>query len=721
MKKSTDLSKVRKTVGTCPDMCPEKERFMREVQHQIALYEQTSEGREKYHKLAIKEYSRSSADQESPLPYELRPVPVLKLTMSYLLHNIMDLCETPDVNIAEWYHFLWDRTRSIRKDITQQDLCCQGSVDLIEQCARFHIHCSARLVSEDPSVFDQKINTENLTKCLQTLKYMYHDLSLKGENCPNEPEFRAYIILLNLNDGNFMWEVQKLKKEVQKSQEVKFALDVHSSLDKNNYVKFFNLVKSTTYLNACILLRYFTQVRINALKAILKSYSPRVSFTQFSLSELSELLAFEGIHSTIDFLEYCNLYLNQERTHVILDRKSFELPSIPYILDRAVNVIESKRTCSVGEVICGKSLPPKYFETYEPHTSFDKNGYLNIIEFIPDIDFKLLENNGDTEHHKQKIVTHGKPSGNENIFKTSGFKSVQEQDNRSKSPLVSEDSSDKSKFGAINKTNQNIFQTPSIFKLPENDGKSKNIASFDSTDSSSIFSKSKDVSKGLFSQKISESYFGQSTKQNESVFEQHKQNESIFGKSVQQNQSLFGKPTTQSEYVFGKLQQNETIFGVPLKQRESVFGKSIKQNESLFGKNDNQNDFETGQSAKQNKSLFGQVSKQNENLFSGSIRDDYILNKATDSIFSQNIKPSTGGFSFNLPKSVDVSKENMQTGFSFKSKTEDKGASAFKVHSDGSKGGFRFSLPKGEDNVDVEGGQDKKVSQFWSKEELEIG
>lgn len=111
------------------------------------------------------------------------------------------------MNFAEWYHFLWDRTRSIRKDITQQELCCQGSVALLEQCARFHIHCSARLAGEDPSVFDQKINTENLTKCLQTLKYMYDDLNLKGESCPNESEFRAYIILLNLNDGNFMWEV----------------------------------------------------------------------------------------------------------------------------------------------------------------------------------------------------------------------------------------------------------------------------------------------------------------------------------------------------------------------------------------------------------------------------------------------------------------------------------------------------------------------------------
>lgn len=111
------------------------------------------------------------------------------------------------MNLAEWYHFLWDRTRGIRKDITQQELCCQGSVGLIEQCARFHVHCSARLVAEDVSVFDQKINTENLTKCLQTLKYMYHDLALQGVRCLHEAEFRGYIVLLNLNDGNFMWEV----------------------------------------------------------------------------------------------------------------------------------------------------------------------------------------------------------------------------------------------------------------------------------------------------------------------------------------------------------------------------------------------------------------------------------------------------------------------------------------------------------------------------------
>lgn len=46
------------------------------------------------HKKAIKQYSRSSADQEAPLPHELRPVNVLQFTMDYLVITFMDLCDT---------------------------------------------------------------------------------------------------------------------------------------------------------------------------------------------------------------------------------------------------------------------------------------------------------------------------------------------------------------------------------------------------------------------------------------------------------------------------------------------------------------------------------------------------------------------------------------------------------------------------------------------------
>ncbi|CAG9856572.1 unnamed protein product [Phyllotreta striolata] len=393
--KKFPTAKSGPTIGTCPDMCPEKERFFREIKHQVAWYEQDDNNKTMNYNKAIKQYSRSSADQEAPLSHELRPVNVLQMTMGYLLHNIIDLCDTDEVHIGEWYHFLWDRTRGIRKDITQQESCSQGAVELVEQCARFHIHCSARLVAEDPAVFDHKINTENLTKCLQTLKYMYHDLQLKGQSCENEAEFRAYIILLNLNDGNFMWEVQQLRPEIKKSKEVMFALQVHSAIDKNNYVQFFKLVNSTTYLNACILMRYFIQVRIMAVKTLLKCYIPRASKTAYPLAELQSILAFDDFELTVDFLQYYGLSVNDSGTHIILEKNGFFSPEFPYVLDRS-NVVEDKRECSVGRIVCGKDLPPKTYLSHTVQTSFDEKGYLINKDILDEMDLervklKLLE------------------------------------------------------------------------------------------------------------------------------------------------------------------------------------------------------------------------------------------------------------------------------------------------------------------------------------------
>ncbi|XP_060522583.1 protein xmas isoform X2 [Cylas formicarius] len=394
MKKNTQR-KVGPTIGTCPDMCPEKERLMREIQHQIALYEQDDNDKRVMNaSKAVKQYSRSSADQEAPLPHELRPVTVLQMTMAYLMHNIMDLCENEaDVNIAEWFHFLWDRTRSIRKDITQQALCCLGSVELVEQCARFHIHCSARLMGEDPSVFDQKINTENLTKCLQTLKYMYNDLHLKGVYCVNEAEFRAYIILLNLNDGNFMWEVQGLRQDIQKSPAVKFALNVYSAFEKKNYVKFFKLVRSTDYFNSCLLMRYFVQVRIMALRTLIKCFAPPKSTSLYPITELTELLHFDDPDDTIDFMRTYGLEINLEKSHFLIERHSFRMPEYSYMLERS-SLVEDKRQKSVGSVVCGQDLSPEMYlalSTHKTRNSFDDNGYLIHDELFSKIESTLEE------------------------------------------------------------------------------------------------------------------------------------------------------------------------------------------------------------------------------------------------------------------------------------------------------------------------------------------
>ncbi|XP_008563259.1 PREDICTED: germinal-center associated nuclear protein-like, partial [Galeopterus variegatus] len=121
--------------------------------------------------------------------------------MDYLVTQIMDQKEG---SLRDWYDFVWNRTRGIRKDITQQHLCDPLTVSLIEKCTRFHIHCTHFMCEEPMSSFDAKINNENMTKCLQSLKEMYQDLRNRGVFCASEAEFQGYNVLLNLNKGDIL-------------------------------------------------------------------------------------------------------------------------------------------------------------------------------------------------------------------------------------------------------------------------------------------------------------------------------------------------------------------------------------------------------------------------------------------------------------------------------------------------------------------------------------
>lgn len=49
-----------------------------------------------------------------PSPYDLRSGPVLLHTMNYLITNIMDKFDQ-EREQGDWYNFLWDRLRAIRK------------------------------------------------------------------------------------------------------------------------------------------------------------------------------------------------------------------------------------------------------------------------------------------------------------------------------------------------------------------------------------------------------------------------------------------------------------------------------------------------------------------------------------------------------------------------------------------------------------------------------
>lgn len=351
--KRTDLDKARAFVGTCPDMCPEKERYLRETRSQLSVFEVVPGTDQVDHAAAVKEYSRSSADQEEPLPHELRPSAVLSRTMDYLVTQIMDQKEG---SLRDWYDFVWNRTRGIRKDITQQHLCDPLTVSLIEKCTRFHIHCAHFMCEEPMSSFDAKINNENMTKCLQSLKEMYQDLRNKGVFCASEAEFQGYNVLLNLNKGDILREVQQFHPDVRNSPEVDFAVQAFAALNSNNFVRFFKLVQSASYLSACLLHCYFNQIRKDALRALNVAYTVSTQrSTVFPLDGVVRMLLFRDCEEATSFLNYHGLTVADGC--VELNRSAFLEPEGLYKARKSV-FIGRKLTVSVGEVVNGGPLPP---------------------------------------------------------------------------------------------------------------------------------------------------------------------------------------------------------------------------------------------------------------------------------------------------------------------------------------------------------------------------
>ena len=349
----TDASIIR---GTCMDMCPEKERYERERSGTLSYFEIIPETNQQGrfpsvdHSKAVKEYCRSSADQPLPLPSELRPPQVLKMTMNYLLANVVN--KGCPCLWSEWYTFIWNRMRAIRKDITHQMLCDMTAVELVEKCARFHIICSELLCEEEADVFDQKINSENLTKCLQTLKELYNDLfANQGVTSPNEAEFRSYMILMNINEaGNILVEAHRWRKDILHSNAVKNSMQIYYSVSSNNYIRFFRLVRESRYLESCILHRYFNQVRSAAVERLSKAYKHLKSTC---LTEVfADQLGFDSSAEAEAFMRQCGLIVADGD---ILNKNDIvkEQDAKP---KRSMKLVGSKINRPLGEIANGGPL-----------------------------------------------------------------------------------------------------------------------------------------------------------------------------------------------------------------------------------------------------------------------------------------------------------------------------------------------------------------------------
>ena len=275
----------------------------------------------------VKKFRRAAAGIEEQLPSDLRTPPVLSQTCDYLFNNIV--ANAPE--LGRVHHFVWDRTRAIRNDFTilqvssPEDL--SYAVDCLERIARFHIVSLHQMagVKEKDFQYDWQQDREQLDRTLVSLM-QYYDDSRGKIALPNEPEFRAYLIVFQLQDPDMEDRVQSWPLELVQHPRIRKAMKLYAAagdtsslqgplrppatlpIAQQNWQRFWNLLasKRTSYLTACVAEISFNLIRRVTLQALTKSVNQRAT-ADFTSEELCSILEFNDDQEAEDYLACYNV------------------------------------------------------------------------------------------------------------------------------------------------------------------------------------------------------------------------------------------------------------------------------------------------------------------------------------------------------------------------------------------------------------------------------
>ncbi|KAE9620862.1 hypothetical protein Lalb_Chr01g0007531 [Lupinus albus] len=259
-------------LGTCPYMCPERERIQREKLRDLAVFERLNGNpRKSSPTLAVKKFCRTIS---SKCASDVRPLPVLEDTLKYLLSFL----ESTDNPFEVVHDFVFDRTRSIRQDLTMQNIVNKKAIYMYEGMVKFHVvsHHKLRHSLSDPNIASMHhLNMEQLTKTLTSLFSLYEANRNSNYVHENEAEFHSLNVLLHLGSYSkpmaeplSLW-FSRLSPLVLKSKEMRFARRMLRSFRLGNYKDFFcTAATQASYLQYCIMEPYINEVRALALSCI---------------------------------------------------------------------------------------------------------------------------------------------------------------------------------------------------------------------------------------------------------------------------------------------------------------------------------------------------------------------------------------------------------------------------------------------------------------------
>ncbi|XP_051165414.1 germinal-center associated nuclear protein [Leptopilina boulardi] len=314
--------------GTCMAMCPKSERLMREEKRLLHIFERKEEKADPTK--TVKCFNRPAAGRTMTDLSELRPKPVLIMTMNYLFTKI---ATRADYNWSFIYDFIFDRLRAIRQDLVIQRINPLDTIEILEPIVRFHVYAAQRLCTHSISTFDPKINNQHLLECLKHLLVCYDECSnvtlndfninesLRNLNLnDNRTQMEAIYILVNLGEINSLTRGLNLPIKYKESREVKQAMEISFSAYLNNYVRTCRLISTLSPLLKCAALCNLRKIRRVALEIMSVGYNSRT--LSFPEEKLQEILLYRDIDQIrIDSRFFGFMYTNG---NIFFEKEKFQ-------------------------------------------------------------------------------------------------------------------------------------------------------------------------------------------------------------------------------------------------------------------------------------------------------------------------------------------------------------------------------------------------------------
>lgn len=269
-----DITSLQPLVGTCPFMCPAGERAQRERLRDLAVFERLNGNpRETSASLAVKKFCRTISAKDVK-ESDFRPLPVLEETLNYLL-NLLECREHPFEVVHD---FIFDRTRSIRQDLSMQNLINDQVIHMYERMVKFHVisHHKLRTCEAGPNISSlYHLNMEQLTKALTSLYSLYDTNRDPNATHENEAEFRSFYVLLHLGfdsqptgESLSLW-FRHVPASIIKSNEMYFARKILRFARIGNFRSFFSIIGAeASFLQYCIVEPHIDEVRAQALSYV---------------------------------------------------------------------------------------------------------------------------------------------------------------------------------------------------------------------------------------------------------------------------------------------------------------------------------------------------------------------------------------------------------------------------------------------------------------------